>query len=101
MDSRVAAVAVGDEFEEEGATLVFHGPLARESDGLGASDDVHAVNLQAGNLIAAGEVGGVGRAPLSRSAHSVFVVFADKDRREIPQLGLQSWLASISRNDIW
>ena len=80
----VATIAVRDELEEKRALLLGDSPVTGVAHGLEGRDDVHSVDLEAGNLIAASVVGGVGRGTLGRRAHAVFVVFADEDTRQVP-----------------
>jgi hypothetical protein len=82
-------IAICDELKEKRAPLVVNGPLACEADSLCCSDDVHAVDLEARDLVTTSEVGGVGGAAFRRSAHTVLVVLADKDGWKIPQFSLK------------
>ena len=81
---RMSTIPIGDEFEEKGAPVLVHGPLAGEADGLGGSDNIHAVYLEPRDLVSAGKIGGVGGTTFCRCSHSVLVVLADKDCGEIP-----------------
>ena len=85
-DLRVTTITVSDELEEKRALARGH-PVACVLGTLPRRDDVHAVDLNARDLVTAGEVLGVGRAALSRRAHAVLVVFADEDDGKVPQLG--------------
>ena len=85
---RVPSISIGNKLEQERAVLFFDSPFACEADGLEGSDDVHAVYLETGNLVATGKVGGVGGAAFRRGAHTVLVVFAYEHGWEVPELGL-------------
>jgi hypothetical protein len=69
----VASVSVGDEFVDEG-TLAVGGPLLAECDGLLAGKDVHAVDLETGDVLATLVVLGDGRRAVGSGTHTVLVV---------------------------
>jgi len=101
---RVTAVTVGDEFHEKWALAGGH-PLFRKLDTLVDGDDIHGIDLtklvrsntsqnigdhsylDTGDGITAGIVGSVGRRSLSGSAHTIFVVLANEDARQVPEFG--------------
>ena len=83
----MTTVAVGDELDEKWATLVVDGPLARVCSSLASRYDVHAVHLDTRDLVSALEVLRVHRAALRARAHTVLVVLAYEDTREVPELG--------------
>lgn len=87
-DVRVTSVSVGNELGKEGS-LVVGGPLLGEPRGLEAGEDVHTVDLDTGNDVSPLEVLGVHRRSLSRGSHTVLVVLAGENDREVPELGLQ------------
>lgn len=74
----VAAVAVGDIFEDEG-------PVAGEVEGFAVFDcgfdgeDVHAVDFEAGDVLAAFVVFRQGGGAVGGGAHAVFVVCVEGD----------------------
>ena len=82
----VASVAVGDVFVDEGA-LAGGAVLLAVLDGGLDGEDVHAVDLQAGDVLAALVVVGDGRGAVGGSAHAVLVVLAAEDDGELPQAG--------------
>jgi hypothetical protein len=69
----VTSVSVGDEFVDEG-TLAVGGPLLAECDGLLAGEDVHAVDLETGDVLATLVVLGDGRRAVGGGTHTVLVV---------------------------
>jgi len=81
-------ISIGNKLEEERTPFIFDGPLACEPNSLGGGYNVHAVNLEARNLVAAGKVRGVGGTTLGGSAHAVLVILADEDGWEVPKLSL-------------
>lgn len=87
-DARVTGVAVGNELDQEG-TLVAGDPLLRPLRCLVDGDDVHTVHLDTGDLVATGVVLRVRGAALRGRTHTVLVVLADEDARQVPELGLQ------------
>jgi hypothetical protein len=97
---RVAAVAVGQHLEDVGALAA-----ARMGNRLAARlldrENVHAVDLHAGNavgLAALVEVG-PGRRPLDAGAHAVLVVLDDVDHRQLPQRGHVEGLVDLALVD--
>jgi len=86
----VTTVAVSDEFKKKRTLFFVDGPVTSELDGLLGSEDVHSVDLKTRDFVAASEVLGVRRATSSRSTHSVLIVLADKDHREVPELSLDN-----------
>lgn len=82
----VTTVAVGDVLEDHGA-LVGSGPLLTVLDGSLDGKDVHAVDLEARDvlttLVVVGQGGGTG----SRGTHTVLVVLTAEEGREVPELG--------------
>lgn len=81
-------VAVGNELDQEG-TLVAGDPLLRPLRCLVNGDDVHTVHLDTGDLVATGVVLRVRGAALRGRTHTVLVVLANEDTREVPELGLR------------
>src|SRR6266403_1968849 len=84
---RMATVAIGLHFQDEGA-LALTAPRDRPVAGGLHRADVHAVDLLARNVegdAALGKIGLCGRARY-RGAHRVAVVLDDVDHRELPQL---------------
>ena len=79
----VASVAVGDVFVVEGA-LAGGAVLLAVLDGGLDGEDVHAVDLQAGDVLAALVVVGDGRGSVGGSAHAVLVVLAYENCGEVP-----------------
>ena len=84
--ARMSTIAVSDKLEEERA-ITIQDPIARVFDGLGRSDDVHAVRLYARDLVTTREILRIGRAAVRRGAHSVLVVLAYEHARQVPQFG--------------
>lgn len=100
----MATVTVGDKFHKERA-LARGNPLFCKLDALVDSDDVHGIDLtrfvssytcqnvgdhsylDTRDGITASVVGGVGRSSLSRGTHTILVVLADEDARQVPKLG--------------
>jgi hypothetical protein len=70
----VTSISVGDEFVDEG-TLAVGGPLLAECDGLLAGEDVHAVDLETGDVLATLVVLGDGRRAVGGGTHTVLVVW--------------------------
>lgn len=56
-------------------------------------EDVHAVKLEAGDVVSHGVVGGVRRRPLLRRSHTVLVVFDTVDHRQLGETaaGGRAW----------
>ncbi len=73
----MAAIAVGDVFEDEGA-MAGGGVGFGVFDGGFDSEDVHAVDFEAGDVLAALIVLGEGGGTVGGGAHAVFVVFRGK-----------------------
>lgn len=69
----VAAVSVGDIFEDERA-VVAGGEVLAVLDGSLDGEDIHTVDLETGDILATLVVVGKGRRPSSGSTHSVLVV---------------------------
>lgn len=70
----MAAVAIGDVFEDEGAVAgggVGFGVFDGGFDG----EDVHPVDFEAGDVLAAFVVFGEGGGAVGGGAHAVFVIF--------------------------
>jgi hypothetical protein len=82
----VASVAVGDVFVDEG-TLAGGAVLLSVLDGGLDGEDVHAVDLQTGDVLAALVVLGDGRRAVGSGTHAVLVVLAAEDDGELPQTG--------------
>ena len=70
----VPAVAVRDVFEDQGA-VAFGGVLLSVLDGGFDGEDVHAVDFEAGDVLAALIVFGQGGGAVGGSTHAVFVVW--------------------------
>ena len=102
----MTTISVGDHFEQNWS-LAVEGPLSGELDGLVNGDDVHTVYLRVKYVgercrkderkrtylktrdqVTTLEVLGVGGASCRRSTHTVLVVLANEDAREVPKLGL-------------
>ena len=102
----MTTVAVGDELKEDRA-IAAEDPILRVADGLQDSENIHTVrllryqmsdreivyklrsqHLNTRDLVTTSEVLGVGRTALCRSTHSVLVVLADEDTRQVPEFGL-------------
>lgn len=76
----VATVSVGNHLQDE-RSLAGLGPLLGKLDACVDSEDVHTVDLQAGDQVATGVVLRVARGSGSRGTHAVEVVLANEDRR--------------------
>ena len=70
----MAAVAVGDVFEDEGP-VAFGGVLFAVLDGGFDGEDVHAVDFEAGDVLAAFVIFGERGGSVGSGAHTVFVVW--------------------------
>jgi hypothetical protein len=69
----VTSVSVGNKLKDKG-TIAIGGPLLAECDRLLASKNVHAVDLETGNVLATLVVLGNGRRAVGGSTHAVLVV---------------------------
>src|ERR1700722_3289173 len=114
----MAPIAVSHELQEQG-TITFHRPFSSKFHGVAGSDNIHSVDLrmtfiiikihsvsfvnhtylQTRYFVPASEVLCVGGATLSRSPHSVLVIFANEYGGKVPQLGL-GWIMSSSGTHI-
>jgi len=99
----VTTVAIGDKLHQKWA-ISFDDPIASELDGMPGCDDVHTVDLcvcviasmmwyggltngtdlDTRDLVTTGKVLGVGGTALGRCAHTVLVVLANENAREVP-----------------
>ena len=70
----VPAVAVGDVFEDQGP-VAFGGVFLAVLDGGFDGEDVHAVDFEAGDVLAAFVVFGQGGGAVGGGAHAIFVVW--------------------------
>ena len=82
----MATIAVCDVFEDKWA-FFFDGVLLAVLDGGFDCEDVHGVDLQAGDVLAALVVFCESGRASGRCTHAVFVVLASKEDRQVPQLG--------------
>lgn len=82
----VSSVTVGDELHDK-RSLSRHGVLLGKGGSLLHGQDVHAVDLDTGDvlstLVVLGKSGTAGRG----GTHSVLVVLTTKDHRDVPELG--------------
>ena len=83
----MTTVTVGNEFKEDGS-LATGDPVTGVLYGLLHGDDIHSVRLDTGDLVATSEVLGIGGASRSGGTHTILVVLANEDSREVPQLSL-------------
>lgn len=106
-DVRVTTVTVGNKFEQKRA-LAAYNPFLGVLHSLENRNDVHSIALHGpnisehpscrgmetgaylntGDFVTASVVLGVGRATLRRGTHTVLVVLANEDNREIPKFCL-------------
>lgn len=85
----MAAVAVGDVFEDEG-TVAGDGVLFAVFDGGFDGEDVHSVDFEAWDVLAAFVVFGQGGGAVGGGAHAVFVVCVRDQEVSVVRLSFSS-----------